>query len=853
MFKKTVLAAISASVLTLVSSITFAFSVEVLQRTDFTDGLSSPWKLNLSNQNNAYSYVKDERLVVHMDQKGTNKWDVAVEHNDFTIYNGHKYTVKFKVTASKNCKIYAKIGDRGEPYGEAWNNNWSPYALTADKVLEINDTFTATKDYKDAQLAFHLGGELAGSLPYDVKFISISLNDDSADPKSTPTPTPVITPSMDIRVNQLGYYSDSIKKATIKTDSTSTLDWELKNSLGVVVASGKTQAFGQNHASGENVQIIDFSSYTTPGTGYKLFAGNASSHSFDIGNNIYSQLQYDALKYFYHARSGIEIKIPYCVESQWARAARDNPDKARLVPGINYTGPSTLDVTGGWYDGGFYTKYTSYNAMALWKIQNQYENAKITGKSDAFKDNTMNIPESGNGIPDILDEARWGMEGMLKLQIPQGFDRAGMAPYQINEAVIGLDVAGTGPLISRVYYPPTTDATLNLASCAAQAARLWKSIDTVFSDKCVAAAETAWAAAMKNPAIYQPHPSGQAPSSYPNDYFEDEFYWAACELYLTTGKNLYLDYIKTSKYFCQMPVKLTAYFNDGFQGSIDRNTTAGLGTLSLALNKASEFPAAVKNITNAADLYLSIQREQGYGMPLAENSFPYKIGSTSGILDGYPNESNLLGANNGIIMAYAYSLTGDKKYLNGVGEFMDYLLGRNPIVKSYITGYGKNPVKNPYHAFFAYQDDKSFPKAPGGFLVSGATSSLNAMRFVNADDPRYLPAQKSYEDDYYNYFTNEVNVDLNASLAWLASFEEAKGLIPTPKKPIPGDINEDGKVNMGDLVLLAISFNSTYQDPNYNNKCDVNNDGVINMHDVMVIAMRFGYNESIEPGTVYAF
>ena len=225
------------------------------------------------------------------------------------------------------------------------------------------------------------------------------------------------------------------------------------------------------------------------------------------------------------------------------------------------------------------------------------------------------------------------------------------------------------------------------------------------------------------------------------------------------------------------------------QESIGPDYTAGLGTISLALNKADEFPEAVKNIIKAADLCLSVQDGQVYGIPLAERKITSPFYYNQSELEGYPQASNLLGANNAIVMAYAYALTGDKKYENGVSQFMDYLLGRNPMVKSYITGYGENPVINPSHESFAYQDDHSLPKAPGGFLVSGATSLLNAKNNIKDGDPNYLPALKCYEDDYYNNLTNEVNVDLNASLAWLTYFEEAKGIIPTSSyNSVPADI-----------------------------------------------------------------
>ncbi|MDP4180686.1 MAG: glycoside hydrolase family 9 protein [Bacillota bacterium] len=815
---------------------------ELLQTTNFESGVSSPWILSRGAEDYAYSYVKDGKFVVHIDKKGTNKWDVQVRHRGLSIVAGYMYTVRFSMTATTNCKVYAKIVDAGEPYYEAWNNNWNPFSITANQVLTINQTFTANQTSKDAEFAFHLGGELAGMLPYEVQFISMSLNDNVP---CIPTPTP--TPARNIRVNQLGYYPYSVKKATLATNAKEPVLWKLKNSSGIVVASGTSQPFGFDHASGDEVQIIDFSGVTMLGKDYQLVAGDATSFPFDIGNDIYSNMKYDALKYFYHARSGIDIKLPYCVQSKWARPAGHPNDVAALKTGTDYAGPEKIDGTGGWYDGGDHGKYLVNGGLALWILQNQYEHSKLKGLDSVYGDTKLNIPESGNGINDLLDETRWEMEWMLKMQIPLGYEKAGMAAHKLaDEKWTALATRPDQDKEKRIYYPPSTSATLNLAACTAQAARIWKGIDPAFADECLSAAETAWEAAKANPAVFAPYDLEMGSEAYGDDYVDDDFYWAACELYATTGKSEYLSSLRSYKECFEMPVSLTGEFK-GLAGCFDRCSTGGLGTLTLALNKGDEFPEVKAGILKAADSFIETQKKEGYGVPLSEASYTDNLSSVTQEVYGYPNASNSYIVDKAIVMAYAYDCSNNSKYSDGMTEAIDYIMGRNPLIKSYVSGYGENPLKYPHHRFFCPQEDPSFPSVPPGFLSGGPNSGLEDPWVIGAGySLNNTPAQKCYMDHVESWSTNEVNISWNAALAWVTYYIDAVNKVsvsptPTTYYYAPGDINKDGGVNMTDVMFIARTFGKIKTDPDFDERCDLNMDGAINMMDVMKLALNFGY------------
>ena len=170
--------------------------------------------------------------------------------------------------------------------------------------------------------------------------------------------------------------------------------------------------------------------------------------------------------------------------------------------------------------------------------------------------------------------------------------------------------------------------------------------------------------------------------------------------------------------------------------------------------------------------------------------------------------------NNCIVMAYAYDLTGEIDYMNGVATALNYLFGCNPLAFSYVTGYGTYKEENPHHRYWSYELDATLPMAPDGILSGGPNAGLQdpyvrALGFVPGDLDN--PSQRCFVDSIEAWSTNEVTINWNAPLAWIASFmqdeaAEANGE-PIPPEPIPGDTlwgdtNCDGKVLLNDAILI---------------------------------------------------
>lgn len=735
----------------------------LLKNSHFEDGKSLPWMTSFTSPGTGEAVVENGALCVNVEKKGTNAWDAQVRHREMIIQKGHTYSVKFKAWADKPTKVRPKVGQAGPPYGEYWAGTLS--VTTEPQVFEGNFTMSGDDD-RTAEFAFHFGGNLASAEPLKFCIDDVYLTD----PQFTPPPDAEQAPLPKVRVNQLGYYPGLSKYGVAVNSATAPLDWKLLGADGKEVLAGKTKPLGMDADSGDTLHAIDFSLATTPGAGYVLEVGSDKSYPFAIGNDIYKDLKYSALAYFYHNRSGIEIKAEYVGDAKWARPAGHLSDKE--VP----CAPEAqcdykLDVTGGWYDAGDHGKYVVNGGISLWTMLNQYERLKDLGSSlKDFDDGKLKIPENANHRNDLLDEARWEMEWMLKMQVPAGQKMAGMVHHKMHDkewTALGMKPPTQAEML-RFLRPVSTAATLNLAATAAQAARIWKPIDGAFAAKCLKAAETAYAAAKQNPAIYAKKEDTIGGGPYDDVHVDDDFYWAAAELFVTTKKPAYKADLTASKYFKEVSTK------DGdAPTSMTWALTDALGTISLATVPGAlpkpEQDAQRQLIVGAADKYLAIIAKQGYRTPFEAAGGAYPWGSNSFVL------------NNAIILGLAYDFSKDQKYLQGTVDAMNYIFGVNAMAQSYVTGYGANALKFPHHRFWSHQVNEQFPEAPAGAVSGGPNSSIQDP-YAKAAGLKGCKPQKCFVDHSEAWSVNEITINWNAPLAWLAAFLDEQGPKAEPPK-----------------------------------------------------------------------
>ncbi|MBV6702497.1 glycoside hydrolase family 9 protein [Kitasatospora aureofaciens] len=554
-----------------------------------------------------------------------------------------------------------------------------------------------------------------------------------------------------VRVNQLGYLPDGPKRATVVSSATAPLAWQLRDASGAQVASGTTVPYGADQASGQSTHLVDFGAYTGTGTGFTLVVGGQASHPFAISAALYDGLRSDSMSFFYQQRSGIAIDAALA-GSAYARPAGHlgvAPNKGDTnVPCQAGVCDYTLDVRGGWYDAGDQGKYVVNGGIATWELVNSFERARRSGGDAALGDSTLRIPERGNGVPDVLDEARWELEFLMRMQVPADKPMAGMAFHKVHDA--HWTALPTRPELDpeqRELHKLSTAATLNLAATGAQCARVYAPYDAAFASRCLDAARRAWAAAKANPAVFAPATDSTGGGAYEDADVSDEFYWAAAELLATTGESQYRDAVTSSPHHTE-PVD--AFWWGG---------TATLGRITLATVPGVALPAddiaRLRGLlTSAADGYLTTMAGQGYAVPIPADGYVW--GSNSSVL------------NNAMTIAVAYELTGQQRYRTGALESLDYLLGRNALDHSYVTGYGPRASENQHHRFWAHQNDPSLPHPPAGSLAGGPDKGLEDP-VAKAQLQGCAPAA-CYVDDIGSYSTNEVAINWNASLAWLAAF-----------------------------------------------------------------------------------
>ncbi|PAX06740.1 glycoside hydrolase family 9 protein [Sphingomonas lenta] len=572
-----------------------------------------------------------------------------------------------------------------------------------------------------------------------------------------------------IHVNQLGYLPAGPKRAVVASPSRAPLAWRLLDARGRTAAQGRTTVAGDDAASGDHVHLADFGGVRAPGE-YRLSVGGVATRPFPIRPDVYRSLARASLNFFYQQRAGTPIEAAHAGGAQWARAAGhpnevaacfSGPDQRGTVwPGCLYK----LDVTGGWYDAGDHGKYVVNGGISLWTLLNLHEVAA------SFPDGSAALPEAGNGVPDLLDEARWEMEFLLRMQVPDGTRLAlpvgpqdqqkplrltpvhagGMAHHKIADRNwTALPTIPAEDREERLLYPPSTAATLNLAAVAAQCARIWRSIDPAFAARCLSAAQRAWTAALRNPEVYAAQ--GFTGSGGYGDWdLSDEFHWAAAELYATTGAPAYLDRLRRSPLFTA-PLESEPSWPE----------VAALGTITLAT--APGVPDAVTKsqralLVAAADRFLAERDRSGYRIPYATTRYPW--GSNSNVL------------NRAMILLLAHRFTGDTRYRAGAIDAADYVLGRNPLDQSYVSGFGWNPLRNPHHRFWAPSLDPKLPGPPPGVLSGGPNNTAWADDVARSMQGKCAP-QRCWRDDVNGFAMNEVAINWNAPLVWVAAYLDA--------------------------------------------------------------------------------
>ncbi|NLD50236.1 MAG: glycoside hydrolase [Clostridiaceae bacterium] len=591
-----------------------------------------------------------------------------------------------------------------------------------------------------------------------------------------------------IKVNQLGFLSDANKyalvtgfEADLKADEGT--PFSVLNAKTYSVAyEGELSLVTDYEAvdSGEKILKADFTKLTTPGEYYiRVNAeGIDDSPKFEIGNDIYKPLVVDASRYFYYQRQGLELN-----ESNAAGYPRGDmtPQDSEAVFASGEKTP--VDVTKGWYDAGDYGKYINAGASGVSDLFWAYEMFP-----EEFTDGHLNIPESSNGIPDILDECRWELEWMLKMQ-----DEASGGFYP---RVQSDDDEKITQRIIKDQNGCTTDDTACAAAIMAHAYVLYKDLDAEFASSCLDAAEKAWTFLENNPENIV-SPTG--PYNVTND--KSDRLWAAASLFRATGSETYNTYFKSNK--TQFASKeyahtwgdmwLTAYLTYLKAEKKDAQVVSWIDSefskwLDNIITRYEKNPW--KNVVIPGDYY--------WGINMQIMNVPMDAFIGAKLLDKYNDKVEQLGF-----------------------DSLNWLLGMNPLRFSFVSGYGEDSAESVFSNIYNF-DGK--PGIPNGYMPGGPNA------YEGAGISRF--AAKCYTRSSGDWVANEHTVYWNSALVFMAAYANRnESSQPTV---LYGDLNYSGKVDSTDYAMMLRYI--LYLDHDINTEAaDLNLDGSINSIDYQIL------------------
>ncbi len=543
-----------------------------------------------------------------------------------------------------------------------------------------------------------------------------------------------LTPGTSFHYNQIGYLPQATKLAVISEALSD--DFLVLDDEGKVVYTGILSAGAYWDKAGQTVRTADFTALTLPGT-YRLQCGTEMSGSFEISENVYVDLVRGSAKYYYYNRASTALPEEFAGEYHRPFA---HPDTSSLIHQTAATAsrPAGMQIRTekGWYDAGDYNKYIVNSGITTFTLMRAYEENK-----ELFDTLTWNIPESNNQVPDLLDEIRWNLEWMITMQDP---DDGGVYHKNTTANFEGF-VPPHEATSTRYVIQKSTTAALDFAAVLARASRLYKASDPEFSNQMIRQAEAAWEWAIKNPDVLfrNPGDSGRfgpaiATGAYGDRNVQDEFFWAAAELYLTTRKQVYLDTVHGT------PLKT---FRVPSWGSVE---TLGLIALSSDLPENNNLRMRADQELMKVAIGLHQQAEEApYQIPLND----FRWGSSSDIL------------NQGMVLMQAWRISGEEKFRADALSCLDYVLGRNAPGVSFVTGFGNETPLYPHHRPSA-SDNVENP-VPG--MLAGGPNPHNMDQDCGRDHyPDHHPAM-AYIDEECSYSTNEVAINWNAPLVYLSA------------------------------------------------------------------------------------
>ena len=552
-----------------------------------------------------------------------------------------------------------------------------------------------------------------------------------------------------IVVDQFGYLPDGEKIAVIRDpqtgfDSASAFTPGATYALvdaasGTRVTTAAPTAWNggaTDSSSGDKAWWFTFTSVTTAGNYYVLdIDRGVRSYTFQIGDQVYRDVLKQAMRMFFYQRAGQDKDAAHAGAGwtdgpSFSGALQDH--HCRLFSDKN-NAATERDLWGGWYDAGDLNKYTSWTAGYVENLLRAYAENPTIWTDD------YGIPESGNGIPDVLDEAKWGLDFLVRMQ---GND--GSVLSIVGEPGASPPSAATG---QSLYGPATTSATL--------------------ATDLLARAKMAWTWAVANPAVqFKNNDSASGSSGVGSGQQETDDYGrlaykldAAAQLFAVTGDATYRTFFDGS--YAQL--HLITYGNYVAPWDV-------LGQ-DAALDYADAAGATAATVKAIHDAYLAGIKGTGNLGAITSNKDPYLAYMPDYVWGSNSTKSNI-GNLFASVVSHHLDAASNADMTRAASRYVHYIHGTNPLSLVYLTNMGAHGAENSanemFHTWFADGSAKwdsvgmSTYGPPPGYLTGGPNPSYdwdaccpsncggagnNAIcASLPISPPKGQPAQKAYKD-----------------------------------------------------------------------------------------------------------
>lgn len=530
---------------------------------------------------------------------------------------------------------------------------------------------------------------------------------------------------MGIYTNQVGYYPTAVKHGTVTKAGVYRVVNSSNDTVLELNVSEQDLTFDDN--SGEKCSSIDFSSVKTVGTYHIESEAGEKSCSFVISENAYDKLFSDSIRMFYFQRCGMALEEKY--------AGKFAHKICHIKPvSVLRNRADVFECNGGWHDAGDFGRYVTAGAVALAHLLYAFEMMPEKLSLD------LNIPETGSGMPDILSECKYELDWMLKMQNAEG------GVYHKCTSIKHADfIMPEDDDLDFFATPVSSMAVADFVAVCYLAARIYKKYDEQYSAKLSNAADKSWQWLLDNPEFLYDNDPSCTTGEYDDVNDLDERMWAAAERYRACKDEVAVSYINK---------QLVYRINTTSVGWWD---VGGFASVAVLTAEDNLFPVDVVNRfksdwTDEANRLREIITSNSYEISFRSHEFVW--GSNMEILK------------NAVVLFIQAKRSGDSSYSDAAIHQLDYILGRNAVNFSYVTGHGENAFKNPHNRPTA--SDGVEEVIPG--YVSGGANGHPCDEVACELIPEGTAPMKCFVDRVECYSLNEITIYWNSIFVWALAF-----------------------------------------------------------------------------------